>query len=160
MKKHPNKGISLVEVIVAAAIIGSAVLATMGVYANLSKLSYQNMPKIQANYLAEEGIEAVRTLRDSGWSAKISKLSTTTAYNLYWNGTNWTATTTSALIDNLFSRAFTLSDVVRDANFNIASSSGTYDSGSKMVSVTVSWPDRDGTSTKNLQGYIFNTFNN
>ncbi len=160
MKKHPNKGISLVEVIVAAAIIGSAVLSTMGVYANLSKLSYQNMPKIQANYLAEEGIEAVRTLRDAGWSSKISKLSTTTAYSLYWNGTNWTATTTSALIDNLFSRAFTLSDVVRDANFNIASSSGTYDSGSKMVSVTVSWPDRDGTSTKNLQGYIFNTFNN
>ncbi|MEI6490476.1 MAG: hypothetical protein WCO16_01795 [bacterium] len=160
MKKHPNKGISLVEVIVAAAIIGSAVLSTMGVYANLSKLSYQNMPKIQANYLAEEGIEAVRTLRDAGWSSKISKLSTTTAYSLYWNGTNWTATTTSILIDNLFSRAFTLSDVVRDANFNIASSSGTYDSGSKMVSVTVSWPDRDGTSTKNLQGYIFNTFNN
>lgn len=160
MKKIFNKGVSLVEVIVGAAIIGSAVLATLGVYASLSSLSYQNMPKIQANYLAEEGIEAVRTFRDAGWSSKISNLSTTTQYSLYWNGTDWTATTTSILIDDIFSRTFTLSDVGRDANFNILSNGGTYDSGSKKISVTVSWPDKNGTSTKNIQSYIFNTFKN
>lgn len=160
MKKLFNKGISLIEVIVGAAIIGSAILATMGAYANLSKLSYQNTPKIQANYLAEEGIEAIRTLRDAGWSSKISTLSTSTTYSLYWNGSSWTATTTNILIDGIFSRTFILSEVGRDANFNILSSGGTYDSGSKKISVTVSWPDRDGTSTKNMQSYIFNTFKN
>ncbi len=160
MKKHFNRGISLVEVIVGSAIIGSAVLATLGAYATLSKISYQNIPKIQAAYLAEEGVEVVRTMRDAGWSIKIATLSTTTSYSLYWNGTSWTATTTSSLIDGIFSRTFTLSDVGRDANFNILSSGGTYDSGSKKVSVTVSWPSSSGTSTKNMQSYIFNTFKN
>jgi Tfp pilus assembly protein PilV len=157
---NKNLGISLVEVVIAATIIGTSIIFIVGVYGGMAKLSYRNTPRIQADMLAEEGIEAVRTMRDAGWTSNISTLSTTTTYRLAWTGSKWQATTSVALIDNTFDRTFKVTDVGRDSNFNVVSSGGTYDAGSKKVTVYVSWQDSGATSTKSLEDYIFNTYSN
>lgn len=152
---------SLVEVIVGAAIIGTAMVAIVGIFGGLSKLSYRNTARIQATMLAEEGIEALKTMRDAGWTSNISSLNTSgTTYRLFWSGSAWKATTSSSLIDNMFDRTFVVTPVNRDASFNVISSGGSVDTNSRNVVVTVSWRDDNATTSKSLEDYIFNSFNN
>lgn len=156
-------GLSLIEVIVGAAIIASSIVSVMGIYGGLSQLSYRNTARIQAALLLEEGTEALKVMRDSSWTNNIATLSTATTYRFEWSTSTatWLATTTGlALIDGVFDRSFTVSNVNRDAGFNIVSSGGTLDSGSKNVTVTVSWLDGNATTTRSLNTYIFNSFNN
>ncbi len=151
---------SLIEVVIAAAIIGSSVVFIMGIYSGLTKLSYRNTARIQSAMLAEEGIAAIKTMRDSGWTSRIASLSTTTTYSLYWTGSVWQATTSSPIIDGQFYRTFTITGVSRDIDADIVTSGGTFDPNSKKVTVSVSWADNGATSTKSLEAYIFNVFNN
>lgn len=157
-----SSGMSLVEVIVGAAIISTALIAIVGVFGGLSKLSYRNTARIQAAMLAEEGVEALKTMRDAGWTSKISPLNTSgTTYRLFWTGSAWTSTTTSsALIDNMFDRTFVVTPVNRDVSFNVVSSGGSVDTNSRKIVVTVSWLDDNATTSKSLEDYIFNSFNN
>lgn len=161
-KLENKKGFSLVEVLVGVSIIMVSLVSIMSIFSSMLKLSVRDTPKLQAVFLTEEGVEAIRTVRDFGWAANISSLSLGTNYRFYWNSAQgkWTATTTYALVDNTFDRTFSLASVNRDANFNIVNSGGTLDSNTKLVTVNVSWNDGSGTSTKTLQTYIFNTYNN
>ncbi len=160
-KSDFSRGVSLVEVLIGASIITIALVVIVNIYASLVSISIRNTPRIQATLLAEEGIEAVKIMRDGDWTSNIGTLSNSTNYHLYWNGTSWISTTTSFLIDDVFDRNFTISDVYRDSNFNITNTGGgTFDAGSKKVTVTVSWANSNGTSTTFLSGYVFNTFNN
>jgi hypothetical protein len=76
---------------------------------------------------------------------------------LDFSGSVWKATTTNSFLDNKFDRTFRLSDVLRDSNQNISTSSGTLDLKTKKVLVTVSWKDSGATTSQNISGYIFNT---
>ncbi|MES3005700.1 MAG: type II secretion system protein [Patescibacteria group bacterium] len=160
--RHKNqRGMSLVEVIIAAAIIGSSVVFIMGVYSGLSKLSFRNTARIQSAMLAEEGVVAVKTMRDAGWSSQIASLTMETPYRLYWTGSAWRATTSPAIIDNQFDRTFVLSSVSRDnTSADIVTSGGTVDVNSRKVTVNVAYQDNGATTTKSLESYIFNIFNN
>lgn len=163
MKKtlHNSKGISLVEVLIGVSIIASAFVAIIGIYTTLSTYSMRALPRVQAAMLAEEGIEAVRQLRDEGFTSKIASLNVDTAYHLAWStaSSSFIATTNTVPIDSTFYRTLVLSDVYRDGSFNIASS-GTLDPTARKVTVNVSWRDRTSTSTYTLESYVFNTFNN
>lgn len=158
--QQKKKGMSLVEVVIAAAIIGASVVFIMGIYTGLSKLSYRNTARIQSAMLAEEGIVALKTMRDSGWTSRIAPLTLGTTYSLIWLNSMWQATTTSVLIDSQFERTFVISSVSRDTNSDIVTSGGTVDPNSKKVTVSVAWEDNGATTTKSLEGYIFNIFNN
>lgn len=114
-------------------------------------LSRQSLQETQANFLLEEGSEVVRSFRDGGW-VNISNLSTTTTYYLAY-GSTWATTTTASTIDNIFTRTITVSDVKRDVNDDIAAS-GTSDSGTKKISVALSWSNGIATSTKTVQFYL------
>lgn len=156
-----SRGFSLVEIILAAAIF-SIFFASIGLYFSRGlKLSEQTTRRIQASYLLEEGINVMRLLRDSGWNASIATLSTTTTYHLYWNGSSWRPTTTPQLIENIFTRTFSMSDVYRDSNDDIVSSGGSYDAQTKKVTFFVSWTTENGvTATDTVQTYIPNLFKN
>lgn len=159
--KKPVKGMSLVEVLVASAIIMTSVVAIMGAYGGLSTLSMGNTPKVQAAMLLEEGAEALRLMRDAGYASQIASLSNGTSYGLAWSNGQWRATTTRAAIDSQFYRTFTLSAVNRDAtSYNIVATGGTPDAGTRKATVSVSWRDRGATSTRTVELYIYNTFNN
>lgn len=159
-KNFKNKGVSLVEVVIAAGIIATISVVVFSTYALMNKYAIQNTALIQASMLAEEGVEGLRVMRDFGWTANIASLNAGTTYRIAWNGGRYAATTSTAFIDGKFDRTFTLSNVNRDANFNIVSSGGTQDTGSKKAVVTVSWRQGNATTSKSIESYIYNSFSN
>lgn len=152
-----NNGFGVAEIVVAVAVISLSVFGLLTVASVSLKTLRANTNNIQAAFLLEEGVEAVRVLRDSGWSANISPLGIGTNYYLSFNGTTWQATTTNVFIDNFFERKFVVSNVNRDGNDDIAAS-GTLDLNTKKITVSVSWPSQTGTTTKSISTYMTKLF--
>ncbi len=62
-----NKGFTLLEVIVAILVIVVGVLAAFNVVQNIVSYTFQTGSRLTAAYLAMEGIEEVRNIRDTNW---------------------------------------------------------------------------------------------
>jgi Tfp pilus assembly protein PilV len=63
--KHKNKGFTLVETLVAVSIFSMSILGLLSILASgISNTNYAKK-KIMAGYLAQEGIEYVRNMRDT-----------------------------------------------------------------------------------------------
>ena len=153
-----NKGISLVEVIIASAIISISMIYISNVYGNFLALSVENTDKVQAVFLLDEGVEAIKTMRSYAWSS-VASSSASTTYYLTWQNARWQSTTTSSLIDNKFTRKYTVSNVYRDAStLNIVTNGGVLNNDSKLVNVDVSWLNNGATSSKQISFYIFNLY--
>lgn len=158
-----NKGSLLIEVLVASAIISTSVVASLGVLGTMAKLQYRNTARIQASFLAEEGIEAVKTLRNASWNTNIKNLTLGTRYYLYWNNNTWNINTTPTVIDGQFHRYFILNNVYRNSNFDIVSSASggaILDSDMRDMIINVDWADEAGTSSKSIHTYLYNLFAN
>jgi Tfp pilus assembly protein PilV len=154
-----RRGMSILEVLIGATIITVGILALITAYNVYVKYALSNDKKVQATYLLEEGIEVVTLLRDSSWTNFIVPMGTATT-SLYWNSSSWrVSSTTNEYIDSFFVRNVKLSAVNRDANGRIASS-GTNDADTRLVTVTVSYPDRNGTTTETLSKYLMNIYSN
>lgn len=159
--KRYSSGISVIEVVIAATIILVSVVSIISLFGNLTSLSIRNTPRVQAAMLLEEGTEALRIMRDAGWGANINPLADATTYRLLWQNSRWTATTSSELVDGFFDRTFTLSAVSRDAtSYDIVTSGGSVDIGTRKVIMSVAWNDGTGTTTKSVEFNIYNTFSN
>lgn len=158
-----NKGSLLIEALVATSIIATSVIASVGIFGTMANLAYRNTAKIQASFLADEGIEAIKTLRNASWDTNIDGLNIGQKYYLYWNNHSWNINATTTLIDGTFVRYFTLGNVWRDSNFNIVASTtggATVDSDMRDISMKVEWVDGSSTSTKSIQTYLYNLFLN
>ncbi len=171
MKKNKNKnsGFTLIEVLIACAIITVSMFALMSTAQKGLSLSREALLMSQANTLMEEGAEAVKSIRDNNWT-DVSNLNLNTNYYLYFNTNtkNWKLDTNSTSllgyeptypVDGVFSRSIVVSSVERDANDDIVASGGTVDTGTKKITVTVSWTSTSGFKSKNLSFYISNIFN-
>ena len=155
-----KKGISVVEVIVASVVMSLAVISISVIYGNLISLSARNTAKVQAAFLLDEGIDAIKTMRGESWS-NIASTTEGVPYYFIWSTDRWKATTTPASIDGFFTRYFVVSSVNRDTtDFNIltSTSTGVSDAGTKKVDITVSWSDQGATSTRTTSMYIFNLY--
>lgn len=152
-----KKGFGLVEVVIAASIISLLIAALIGATNSFLKTSIKNTSTVKAGYLLEEGAEAMKVIRDRGYTTYITTLSNNTPYYLYWNGTIWTATTSPSAIDAMFYRTITLGAVYRNGSSDI-SNSGSLDTGTRIATVTVSWIDNtsQATTSKTLVTYIAN----
>jgi len=149
-----KKGLAIVEVVVATAVVLLIVLSSYGANILYLRISIRNPDETKAAFLLEEGMEAVRLMRDDDWDTRIDSLSTGTTYYFYYNGTIWQATTTKIYIDNQFERSFTLSAVSRNSGGDIVTSGGTNDDGTRKVTVNVAWWSYNATTTKTAQTYI------
>lgn len=154
-----KQGFSLVEVVIGVSILALAFLALAGTFNIYVGRAISNSHAVKAAFLSEEGVEAVKILRDGGWAGKIATLTPGQTYYLSWNGLNWVSSVTPEVIDDGFYRSFKLDSVYRDSNQDIASS-GTLDNNTKKLSVTVAWPANGATSTDLLVTYITNLFAN
>lgn len=141
----------------ASAVLLLVVVSVMGAYSAYLRHGLLAVERVQAALLLEEGMEALRVMRDNGYTTYISTLSTSTAYRFSFD-TTYHATTTATLIDSTFDRTFRLSDVYRDTAGNIVSSGGVYDPGTKKAAVSVSWKTSSGTTTKSISTYLINLF--
>ncbi len=158
-KVNLKKGSGIVEIIIAISIF-TVILGTLITASNLYLSgAAENLKSTKGAYLAEEGIEAIKIIRDSNWS-NISALNDNVNYYLYFDTSSstsniWKATTTTSNID-LFVRTFKLNPVYRDANGRIISNGGALDQNTKKVTVDISWKTKNATTTKNLSTYITN----
>jgi hypothetical protein len=154
-----NAGFSLAEMVVMVCVAAFSILAIWKIYTVFIKISLSNPSNFQASFLAEEGIEAVKFMRDSSWNSNIAVLTPGTSYTLLFDGTAWKATTTYAYITNQFDRRFSIANVYRDASGNIADT-GSPDLNTKKVVVTISWWKDMATTTRQITTYVSNIFNN
>ena len=121
MKKeylHINKGFSLIEVLLTISIFSMFMVALIGVLSIGEESSSLAGKRIQAVYLAEEGLEALRNIRDENFINLVNG-----SYGLVKIGNQWNF---SALPDvtGIFTRTINISTV----NANI-----------KLVTSTITW---------------------
>lgn len=159
-KNVKNKGFGLLEIAIGISIISLSIFSLTAVSNLALKLTEESARNTQASFLLEEGVEALKILRDSSWSANIASLASGTVYYLSFTNHNWQTISTNIYIDGIFERSFVLQDVNRDINDDIISSGGILDSDTKKMTVFVSWRSRNGTTTQSVSAYITNLFNN
>lgn len=152
-------GIGLIEAVAGISIISVFLFSLMLASQLSQKIVGESVKNIQAYFLLEEGADAVKILRDASWSSGIGNLSAGTDYYFSYNGTTWISTSANVYIDGFFERKFSLNNVYRDANDDIALS-GTLDNGTKKATVSVSWRGRTGTTTKSASFYLTDLFSN
>ena len=152
-----KRGITIVETLFAAALVASF----MGVLSAALILYFQTstaVPKYTAAvFLADEGIEAVRSIRNEGWDTEIGGLDNDVLYHLYFAEGKWNATTTEQIIDGTFTRTFVLREVERDVDGRI-NDAGVVDDETRLVEVSVEWDGLIGKSEVGLSAYITNIF--
>ena len=148
-----SKGVTLVEVLVSLSMLGIILVIISSIITLFFGSSGTVLNTTRATYLAEEGVELARFIRDDDWN-EISSLTTDTAYYFEATPVSIGVTTTPQSIDE-FTRSFTVSDLERDGNGDFVVSGGTSDPGGRVLTVTVTW----GTESVELQSLITNIHN-
>lgn len=154
-----QRGFGLVEMLIGAAVLSTSLLGISSFFQKTLEVSSLTQSAVQGDYLLEEGVEVVKLFRDAGYANKIAKLSTTTPTYLAWDGTNWATSTTNVFVDGKFERKINVSEVKRNASEDI-SETGTLDPSTRLVAVSVAWNIKGATTTRTIQTYITNIFNN
>lgn len=151
-------GLGLVEGVIAVAIVGTALVVMVGVFHQFLRTALRSTPELKAIFLMEEGLEAIRAIRDVDWQTEIDPLVLGTQYHLIFENGRWEATTTPSYIDGVYERIVILSSVNRDTDGRIVASGGTTDTNTKEITVSVSWSSGEATTTKTVLAYIMDVF--
>lgn len=167
-----DKGFGLIEILIAVAIL-SASLITLTATAQISfRIMKDSLERTQASFLAEEGVEVVRILRDTSWLAHIAPHTIEAVYYPVFSTTTteWTLTATPpSLISNLFTRTVVFYDVYRrDSDSEIVDKNSadqkTLDPDTRQISSRVEWETGSGENitARNVEmdTYITNIFQN
>ena len=157
MRFKTQAGVTLVEVITGVAIV-SVVLIAIGfsvqAYIEARRTLLINL---EATYLAEEGYEIVRSIRDENWTT-LSALPLNTTRYLSVSTTTRSITTTPEVTDTDFRRSFKLQSVYRNASDDIVASTApgaTLDSDARKVEMSVA--GSNGTTT--FEAILTNLYN-
>lgn len=151
-----KKGISLIEVLVGTSLVLIVFLSLISAYNLFLKMSLKNTAKIQSAYLLEEGLEAIRSIRDESWDDNIAILNSGTDYGLSFNGSKWLTVSNPVYVASFY-RYFEMNDVYRDANDDI-SLTGTLDNETKFFTFYVSWLENGATTTRSISAYFSKLF--
>ncbi len=157
MKKNSKlqKGVSIIEVIIALSIIFIAFFSFLTLAQYSLKLQDQSKSKLEAINIATETIEATRSVRNEDWD-KFTSLSLDTPYYPVILSNKWTLSSTNpGLINGVYDRWVIIEKVYRDVDDNI-SSSGTEDSQTKKITAFVEWNDRNQIKQIDLITYLTN----
>lgn len=157
--KTQKRGFGLIEMLIGAATLSVALLGISDFFQSTLNVSGRTQAAIQGDYLLEEGVEVLKLFRDEGYTTNLKNLPVGATHYFAWTGTNWATTTANVYIDGMFERGFTVANVNRDANDDIATV-GTNDPNTKLVTVSVAWREKTGTTTRSISAYLMNIFNN
>jgi len=157
-KLKNSAGQSLIEVIVAVSIF--VIIASTSVIAMLGSFSSTRLAKeeTQASFFAQEGLEAVQSIRNQGWDEPFLATDCSAGCGLTKTGNIWNFSGESDDPDKTakFSRTVTVENVERSQG-DLVDSDGTIDEDTKKITVAVSWnftPMRTNTIT--LTSYLTN----
>jgi|SRR3989344_4931450 len=159
-------GYGLIEIVVAIALVVTFVSSIAAAAHFELRAVNESARRSQVAFLLEEGVEAVRSIRDRGWTAGIQPLVSGTVYypvfSIQWK----LVTTDPGPLDGRFTRTVVVGDIYRrDSDADIVDvSSGdpkTIDPSTKLVTVTVQWTGTGGgTQTQAIATYITDLFGN
>ncbi|TSC83440.1 MAG: hypothetical protein G01um101417_595 [Parcubacteria group bacterium Gr01-1014_17] len=153
----------MVEILVAVAVLLASFVSVLTAFQVAARHGRGTLEQVQGAALAEEGIEAMTSLRDTGWS-NLASLSAGTSYALYFDGTQWKTTATPQIIDGVFQRTVVVNDVYRrtsDKDIVASTSLDTkaIDAGTKKITVRVSWATTTQQAGKRImEAYLMNLF--
>ncbi len=137
--KERSAGFGLVEIIIVGAIVTTAFFAFLEAGTAAIKLLRLEQENLEATLLADEGLEAVRAVRNASWAGAIAPLvNGVTYYPVIESGVWKLSTTDPGPIDGVYTRTVVFSQVLRDALDRIAPA-GTPDSSTRRVVSRVTW---------------------
>jgi photosystem II stability/assembly factor-like uncharacterized protein/Tfp pilus assembly protein PilV len=139
-----NRGFSLFEVVLAIGVFGVIAAGLLNLVIIPMTSSGNVADREKAVYLAQEGIEAAKSVRNAGWASLANG-----AHGLVQSGGLWVFSGASdQTVDGTttYTRVVTVAGVNRDGSGDIVTSGGTLDPRTKHVTSTVSWtPPLTGT---------------
>lgn len=160
-----ERGFTLVEAIVAMAIFAIGIILVAQMVLTARRLSNESRDTVQAANYLEEGLEAVRSTRDSSWTA-ISTDGTYALQSAPGDITPWNLIPNGTETIGKFSRTIQISPVRRDdtdgsgtltAADNISTGAGTFnDPDTKKITSTVTWQQGGRTVSRSLSTYLTN----
>lgn len=154
--KSCGRGVSVLEVVIGVSIAGVLLTFAMSAVALFINSARDVTVRTQALYLAEEGLELVRFMRDDSWATFSGIPQNTTRY-LDITSTDVLPTTSTETIGE-FTRSFTVSNVYRNTTTDdiVASTTGgsAVDTSSKYVTMTVAWGSSDTVSLTTILAHI------
>lgn len=133
--RKKNTGFSLLELTLSIAIFAGASIATGYLIIDAGTATDINSKKIEATFLAHEGLESLRSIRDnSGFSA----LTVGTNQGLaFATSTGWSLVASPDVsADGLYTRRIDISSL-GDSHFKVASSTVTVQSGNRQISTSL-----------------------
>lgn len=156
--RYNQSGFSLVEVIIALGIF--AILAA-GIF-NIATNSYRNFygtgDKQMVTEYAQEGIEAVRSIRDNSWEA-LEDVTDGSSQGLAKNGSGYWVFSGSEDTWGDLTRQVQIYSVQRNSSGNIVASGGTNDISTRKAVVTISGDDiGDYSLTTYLTDWAYKTW--
>ena len=129
-----QKGFLLLEILMAISIFA---IITIGIF-NLSVDTVQNDSRNQVSsealFYAQEGIEAVRNMRDRNYLDL-----TNGDHGLSFLADSWTFIAAPEDVDGFYNRTITIEDVYRDENGDIAAEGAYLDTETKKVTSEITW---------------------
>lgn len=147
-----RSGFGLIEIVVVTAVVTTALFAFSQAGILAVRLLRAEKENLEATLLAQEGMEATRSLRDESWANNIATLANGTMYYSVVENGKWKFSTVSpGILNGKYTRAVIFDEVRRDAQDKIALS-GTVDVGTRKVTSRVTW----GSKQKELATYVTN----
>lgn len=153
-----SQGVTVVEILIGVslfALIVVFVTHTLTLYFVNAGLVQE---KTKALYLAEEGQEVMRYLRDENWDY-FTDLTPGDTYYLEVSTSTLTTTMTNTLIEGLYTRSVVITQAYRDDDNDLVTSGtpgASVDSESFIITTTVSWGSGESVQ---LEGFLSNIFN-
>ena len=131
---HKQQGVSLIELLIVIGMLAIVipVLATAFIDSNEGKVQHDH--RLEAAQLLKETQDALRVIRESGWS----NVSTNGTYHPTISGSSWSLVAGTQNVGGIF-RQIVISDVYRDTNNAIVTSGGSIDPSTKKIVITTSW---------------------
>ncbi len=157
-RKNKTRAFMTVEILVSAYIITLVILATLNIAQRSTYISRHTFYTAQGVFLAEEGAEAIRIMRDNNWT-NISSKSNGVPYYFQFSGGTWVLTTNQAYESiNGVKRKVIFHGVsrdgsTRDINTGSNCSSGC-DAGTRRVNINANWTENGQYYDKLIEFYV------
>lgn len=156
-----SRGFGLIEIVIVTAVVTVALFAFSQAGVLALRLLRNEKENLEAALLAQEALEAVRSVRDESWTNNIDPLINGTSYYPTVVNNKWSLVAIpQGFINGKYLRYVRLDQVFRDGSDHIAPS-GTLDINTRRVSARVEWRKNvttpvAATTTSELVTYITN----
>jgi prepilin-type N-terminal cleavage/methylation domain-containing protein len=165
MWSNRQRGFTLLEAVVAMTVFTIGLLGAAQMTLTAERLSSESKDTVQAANYLEEGLEAVRSVRDSSWTDiatdgtyhLASDTEAITPWQLVLGGTETIGKFTRTVEISNVRRADTDGDGQLSAGDDIVQSGGAFDDpDTKRVKAVVSWQQGARTVTRSVATYLTN----